>query len=102
MWPRDINSEGSNQYTVVHNAFMNIIDGYEISAAPYEDNWNEFLNATGFKKIVVFGGWAFSTEEFTYNIFREGVTAADRQLFAEKVVAFVIDNNLNGVDFDWE
>ncbi|KJX95243.1 hypothetical protein TI39_contig4126g00012 [Zymoseptoria brevis] len=102
MWPRDINSNGSYQYTTVHYAFMNIIEGYEISAAPYEDNWNEFLNTTGFKKIVTFGGWAFSTENFTYNVFRDGVTTADRQKFAQNVARFVIDNKLDGVDFDWE
>lgn len=102
MWPRDINSNGSYQYTMVHYAFMNIIEGYEISAAPYEDNWNEFLNTTGFKKIVTFGGWAFSTENFTYNVFRDGVTTADRQKFAQNVARFVIDNKLDGVDFDWE
>lgn len=49
-----------------------------------------------------FGGWSFSTDYDTFPIFRAGVTAAQRQAVANKVVAFVNNNGLDGVDFDWE
>ena len=64
--------------------------------------FEDFKKLTGVKKIISFGGWSFSTEADTFPIFREGVTAAQRQTFANNVVKFVVDNNLDGVDFDWE
>lgn len=38
----------------------------------------------------------------TYMIFCEGVTAANRDTFVLNVANFVTENDLNGVDFDWE
>lgn len=49
-----------------------------------------------------FGGWSFSTDYDTYPIFRETVTAEEREAVATKLVAFVADNDLDGLDFDWE
>lgn len=54
------------------------------------------------KRVLTFGGWSFSTDYDTAPIFREGVTAEERQLFAKTVVAFIQDHDLDGVDFDWE
>ncbi len=64
--------------------------------------FEDFKKLTGVKKIMSFGGWSFSTEADTFPIFREGVTAAQRLAFANNVVQFAIDNNLDGLDFDWE
>jgi GH18 family chitinase len=57
---------------------------------------------TGFKKILSFGGWDFSTSPQTYHFFRLGVSSSNRQGFANNVVQFLKDNNLDGLDFDWE
>jgi GH18 family chitinase len=57
---------------------------------------------TGIKRIISFGGWAFSTEMPTYNIFRQGVTPENRARFATNVYNFVMEHGLDGVDFDWE
>ncbi|KAH9203891.1 glycoside hydrolase superfamily [Leptodontidium sp. 2 PMI_412] len=62
----------------------------------------DFKALTGVKRIVSFGGCSFSTDYDTFPIFRAGVTAAQRQAVAAKVVAFVINNRLDGVGFDWE
>lgn len=35
-------------------------------------------------------------------VFREGVKPANRQTFANNVVRFIVDQGLEGVDFDWE
>lgn len=59
-----------------------------------------FVSLTGVKRIVSFGGWSFSTDQDTYPIFREGVTAANRATFIASVVSFVTTYNLDGVDFD--
>ncbi|KAL4869541.1 glycoside hydrolase superfamily [Aspergillus spectabilis] len=60
------------------------------------------MSGTGIKRILSFGRWAFSVERPTYTIFREGVTAANRLAFANNVVAFINEHELEGVDFDWE
>ena len=64
--------------------------------------FDEFKKLIGVKKIMSFGGWSFSTEADTAPIFRDGVTSAQRLTFANNVVRFAIDNNLDGLDFDWE
>jgi hypothetical protein len=38
----------------------------------------------------------------TYGIFRTGVTGASRLVMAQNIANFVIGNNLDGVDIDWE
>ena len=59
-------------------------------------------NVAGPKKILSFGGWAFSTEPATYNIFREGTRKANRQLLAQNIADFINEHELDGVDIDWE
>ncbi|KAL6895403.1 glycoside hydrolase family 18 protein [Trichoderma longibrachiatum] len=46
-----------------------------------------FANSTGFKRILSFGGWSFSTSADSAPIFRHGT---------------IKQYNLDGVDFDWE
>ncbi|MCJ1386471.1 hypothetical protein MMC17_009597 [Xylographa soralifera] len=62
----------------------------------------QFKAKTGFKHILSFGGWGFSTSPQTYPIFRQGVTSTERQTFANNVANFIMDNGIDGVDFDWE
>lgn len=56
----------------------------------------------GIKRIISFGGWAFSTEAPTYNIFRKGVALEHRAKLATTVYNFVMEHGLDGVGFDWE
>lgn len=89
-------------YTIVHWAFGDISDDFTASISPYEADWADFKAATGFKRIISFGGWAFSTEQSSYYIFREGVKPENRQRFADNMVNFVVSEGLDGIDFDWE
>jgi len=57
---------------------------------------------TGIKKILSFGGWSFSTDQDSFPIFRDVVTDANRQTFITNLVAFVAENKIDGLDFDWE
>ncbi|MBE3041989.1 hypothetical protein IMZ48_05285 [Candidatus Bathyarchaeota archaeon] len=57
---------------------------------------------SGIHKVVSFGGWGYSTSPETFHIFREGVNEDNRQAFADNMVQFLKDHNIDGLDFDWE
>ncbi|KAF2167032.1 glycoside hydrolase family 18 protein [Zasmidium cellare ATCC 36951] len=81
------------RYTIVHWAFANISDSFEPSVTPYEDGWAKFKDQTGFKRVVSFGGWTFSTA---------GSMPDNRQTFANNLAAFVQNEGIDGIDIDWE
>src|SRR3569833_100726 len=91
-------------FTHIHFAFGTITPEFQITMGnDTQDQFSRFAKLDAkFKKIVSFGGWAFSTELAAYNIFRQGTAAANRATLAQNVVNFVNSNNLEGVDFDWE
>ncbi|KAL2260089.1 hypothetical protein VTK26DRAFT_6028 [Humicola hyalothermophila] len=89
-------------YTHIHYSFGGITNDYRVDASDFQAQFDEFKATTGFKKILSFGGWSFSTEADTGPIFREGVTLANRQTFAQNCVAFMQEHDLDGLDFDWE
>jgi chitinase len=99
MQPSQINT---SKYTHVHFAFAGITSGFQVDISSVQTVFNSFKLVTGVKKILSFGGWSFSTSQDSYPIFRNGVTAANRQTFVTSVVNFVAANGLDGVDFDWE
>ncbi|KAH8649114.1 glycoside hydrolase superfamily, partial [Xylariales sp. PMI_506] len=94
----------NSKYTHVHYAFATLSEDYEVvigdGMADYE--FQNFRIISGPKRILSFGGWDFSTKPDTYHIFREGVTEANRLTMATNIANFIIDNNLDGVDIDWD
>jgi GH18 family chitinase len=64
--------------------------------------FQSFKEISNTKRILSFGGWSFSTDPSTYTIFREGVTAANRETMATNMANFIIANDLDGIDIDWE
>jgi chitinase len=107
-WDRPcLNMEGSEisgdtTYTHIHFAFANLSQSYEVELGNQQIQFQLFLSATQYKRVLSFGGWAFCTDPSTYNIFREGVTAANRGTLVSNIVAFVNQYGLDGVDIDWE
>jgi chitinase len=99
MQPSQINT---SKYTHVHFAFAGVTTSFQVDISAVQTVFNSFKLVTGVKKILSFGGWSFSTSQDSYPIFRNGVTAANRQTFVTSVVNFVAANGLDGVDFDWE
>ncbi|KAH8667088.1 hypothetical protein BX600DRAFT_412924 [Xylariales sp. PMI_506] len=91
-------------YTHVHFAFAQISTDFKVSIAEnLTTQWNAFkAGSVHYKKILSFGGWSFSTEYDTGAIFRQGVSAGSRALFADQVVQFLTANGIDGLDFDWE
>ena len=88
----------------VHFAFGVLDANYVVSTgdalATYE--FETFRRMSNVHRVLSFGGWAFSTEPATYNIFRNGVTAANRLKMATSIANFIKSNDLDGVDIDWE
>ncbi|EPE09530.1 glycoside hydrolase family 18 protein [Ophiostoma piceae UAMH 11346] len=95
----------TSKYTHVHFSFATVSADYStvsVGDVLGEYEFNAFTRLSGIKRILTFGGWAFSTEPATYMIFREGVTAANRVKLAKTIANFIIDHDLDGVDIDWE
>ncbi|OAA54596.1 killer toxin subunits alpha/beta [Niveomyces insectorum RCEF 264] len=92
-------------YTHIHFAFGSISTSDYAISVPDDaaDQFRTFVTLKGAaRRVLSFGGWAFSTDAATIEVFRQGVTEAHRETFARNVVAFATANNLDGVDFDWE
>lgn len=95
-------SQLPTSYSHIHFAFGAITDNYQVDLSKVKDQFTEFVSLSGFKRILSFGGWSFSTSQDSYPIFRQAVTPAQRQSFAQSVVSTVKKYDLDGVDFDWE
>ncbi|KAK4450329.1 killer toxin subunits alpha/beta-like protein [Podospora aff. communis PSN243] len=99
----DIRTIDTKKYTHIHFAFATITPNtFEVDMGPTINQFYYFKQLTGFKKILAFGGWTFSTDPATYGIFRAGVLSANRQRMAQNIANFIVSNNLDGVDIDWE
>jgi chitinase len=120
---------GSNvdfpSYTHVHFAFANLTKDYALGLGDQMIQWSLIVHLTGFKTIISIGGWAFSTDPSTYNIFREAMASeASPGTLIQNIVNFInqvsdiscgctacrglpadlvmCKYGLDGVDIDWE
>ncbi|KAF5002926.1 hypothetical protein FDECE_10481 [Fusarium decemcellulare] len=92
-------------YSHIHFSFAEISQNLNVVIPEnVQEQFQAFIKATDFpaKKILAFGGWAFSNEGTGTGLFRKAVSPDNRQAFANRVVEFAVENNLDGVDFDWE
>ncbi|OAA73472.1 class V chitinase Chi100 [Cordyceps fumosorosea ARSEF 2679] len=107
-WDRPCLRMGADQidaskYTHAHFSFAVLTDDLSISVADTATQFDLFRGLTGIKKIVAIGGWAFSTDPATYQIFRSAFRGeVNRSKLIDNVVKFLTDNDLDGVDWDWE
>jgi GH18 family chitinase len=101
---QDVRQIDSTQFSHVHFAFGVLNPDYSVSTGDASSTYefNAFLRLTNVKRMLSFGGWPFSTDASTYSIFRNGVTAANRMTMATNIANFINQNNLDGVDIDWE
>ncbi|KAI1352858.1 hypothetical protein F5Y01DRAFT_324113 [Xylaria sp. FL0043] len=101
----DAHQINGSEYTHVHYGFATLSDDFQVlvgdDLSSYEFE-NFLLIRGGAKRILSFGGWEFSTSPSTYHVFRDAVTASNRQKVASSIVKFIDDKGLDGVDFDWE
>lgn len=97
-----VDSIDTSVYTHIHFAFANITSDFRIDVSGAQDEFDRFTAMTGVKKIISFGGWAFSTEPGTFRILREAVKSGNRARFIGNLLTFVASNGLDGIDLDWE
>lgn len=64
------------------------------------NQWQDFKKLN-LKRILSFGGWAYSTEPATYNIIRRAIID-NRDTFARNLAEFVKNEGIDGIDIDWE
>ncbi|KAL5358871.1 hypothetical protein BJX96DRAFT_173834 [Aspergillus floccosus] len=95
------NADTEGAYTHMHWAFGLINDDWSISVNDTFEQWDGF-KGLGIKRIMSLGGWGYSTDPKTYDKLRQGMTAANRNTFADGIVKFINDNGLDGIDIDWE
>ena len=100
----DADALDSLDYTHIHFAFGEVTRELAIDVSPVQEQFDQFLALKGPKRILSFGGWAFSAELLVgkWDIFRNAVVPGQREKLAANVVKFVKDTGLDGVDFDWE
>lgn len=75
----DISEVDTDRYTHIHFAFGNLTANWIPDLSGARKEFEGFKQLTGVKRILSFGGWAFSTDPSTYQIFRTGVQPANRQ-----------------------
>ncbi|SPO01630.1 related to RF2 protein [Cephalotrichum gorgonifer] len=94
----------TSKYTHLHFGFGTLTPSYEVQVGDALSSYQfgEFKRIQGAKRILSFGGWAFSTEPNTYLIFRHGVRAENRLTMATNIADFIKKHDLDGVDIDWE
>ncbi|KAF1732354.1 Killer toxin subunits alpha/beta [Beauveria bassiana] len=93
----------ASKYTHAHFSFAVLTDDLSVSVDDTATQFQLFRTLTGIKKIVSIGGWAFSTDPATYKIFRSAFRGeVNRGKLIDNVVKFLTDNDLDGVDWDWE
>jgi GH18 family chitinase len=97
------NADADGRYTILHWAFMSINPkDFTVVIVDEFKQWEGFKSLLGVKRVISFGGWAFSNDMPTYDILRQAVSPANRKTFAANVANFLKDHKLDGVDFDWE
>ncbi|GAB1317774.1 chitinase [Madurella fahalii] len=94
------NTDGS--YTHMHWAFAEIDpNSWKVVLKDPHNQWADFKALPNMKRIVAFGGWAYSTEPATFNIIRSAILDHG-EVFATNIAKFLNDKGIDGVDIDWE
>ncbi|KAF2132617.1 carbohydrate-binding module family 24 protein [Dothidotthia symphoricarpi CBS 119687] len=102
LWLKAKNANTDGSYTHIHWGFLEIDSKtFKPVVVDKHKQWADFKKLKDVKRIVSFGGWAYSTEAATYNIIRSAIIN-NRETFATNIAQFLNDEGLDGVDIDWE
>ncbi|KAF7335109.1 Glycoside hydrolase family 18 protein [Mycena venus] len=95
-------------YTHVHYAFATISQGLEIQITdddngPLQDLVNRKKDVTGLKVLIAIGGWDFSEDDGTKDLFTVMIeSSTNRATFINSVKSFLEVWGLDGIDIDFE
>ncbi|KAL8333671.1 hypothetical protein RB593_003384 [Gaeumannomyces tritici] len=94
----------TSKFTHLHFGFGTLTKAFEVRVGDALSSYQfgEFKRIRNAKRILSFGGWAFSNDVDTYRIFRDGVKSINRLTMARNIANFIIQHDLDGVDIDWE
>ncbi|KAK4150040.1 hypothetical protein C8A00DRAFT_46482 [Chaetomidium leptoderma] len=98
----DATSIDESKFTHIHFAFADVTPDFQVDISKVQAQFNKFKALTASKRIVAFGGLAASTSTTTFQIFRDGVSSANRATLANNIANFVREHGLDGADIDWE
>ncbi|KAF4555458.1 putative glycosyl hydrolases family 18 protein 2 [Elsinoe fawcettii] len=98
----DVTSISQVRYNHIHYSFALLTTTFEVNITAITAQFEKFKAMKKHKRILTFGGWSFSTEPATYQIFRDMVKSANAEKAATNIADFIIKHNLDGVDIDWE
>ena len=88
--------------TRIRFSFVDLTPEFGVSTENVQVQFDRLLKLDGIKRIAAFGGWAASTLASTYYIFREGVKPGNREILSTNLANFILENDLEGIDIDWE
>lgn len=91
-----------HRYTHLHFAFATLTPSFDVDISTIAPQFQDFVNLSGIKRIISFGGWKFSTSVNNYDVFREAVHQVNRATLVANLVAFLNKYNFDGIDIDWE
>ncbi|KAL4903783.1 hypothetical protein BDW74DRAFT_168670 [Aspergillus multicolor] len=91
-----------SDYSHIHWGFASVSRDFQISINDTHNQWQDFLALQGVKRIISFGGWGYTVNGAAYDVLREAMLPENVDRFIVSVLEFIADNNLDGVDFDWE
>ncbi|CAI4213627.1 unnamed protein product [Parascedosporium putredinis] len=66
------------------------------------DQFDRFKSLSGIKRVVSFGGWVDSTAPDRFKTWRNAALPENVDKVANTLVAFAMENRLDGLDIDWE
>jgi chitinase len=93
----------TTNYTHIHMSFATLNADFSFNISSIETQMDAFTDLLDVKRVVSVGGWAFSTDPSTYDIFREAVsTDVNRATLVTNTLNFLDQYGLDGIDWDWE
>jgi GH18 family chitinase len=101
---QDLMQIDTSAYTHLHFGFAILTPEFDIEVGDKLSTYmfNRFKLVEGAKRILSFGGWAFSTKPEAYMILRNGVRPANQLTMATKIANFIKEHDLDCVNTDWE
>ncbi|KAF2421787.1 glycoside hydrolase family 18 protein [Tothia fuscella] len=102
LWLQAKNANTDGTYTHIHWGFAGINPNtYGVIINDTHQQWSDFKSLPDVKRILSFGGWAYSTEPATFNIIRQAIIR-NGDTFVKNLAQFVKDEGIDGIDMDWE